>query len=350
MALAVLIVGGGRALSARAAIPAMMDEQPSGNIAFADGAVKALCVANWDTDGDGELSYEEAAAVTELGEVFWNNEEMTSFDELQFFTGLTSIDESAFQFCSNLTSVTFPNTVSTIGNAAFWWCQKLSNVILSNSLTNIGTNTFYACFSLSDIVIPNSVTTIGASAFSDCESLVSIDIPSSVTSIGQAAFDCCLNLTSMTVAAGNTFYDSRDNCNAIIETATNTLIAGCVNTIIPNTVTSIGNEAFSRNYSLTSIDIPTSVTTIGDYAFSGCISLTNIDVPSSVTTIGPGAFSSCWGLTKMSVDSGNNKYDSRGDCNAIIETESNTLIAGCVNTTIPNTVTTIGFGAFEFCN
>ena len=170
-----------------------------------------------------------------------------------------------------------------------------------------------------------SVTVIGKSAFLYCGSLTSIEIPSSVTSIGILAFSYCANLTSIVVESGNTVYDSRNNCNAIIETATNTLIAGCQNTVIPNAVTSIGGYAFAYCSSLTSIEIPSGVTSIGDYAFSGCSSLTSIIV-----------------------ENGNTVYDSRDNCNAIIETATNTLIAGCQNTVIPNTVTSIGDGAYLY--
>jgi len=130
----------------------------------------------------------------------------------------------------------------------------------------------------------------------------------------------------MTVDAGNTKYDSRNGCNAIIEKESNTLIAGCKNTIIPDDVTSIG-----------------------DYAFSYCSGLTTITIPASVTSIGYAAFAGCSNLATMTVDAGNTKYDSRNGCNAIIEKESNTLIAGCKNTIIPDDVTNIDNNAFEEC-
>ncbi|MCR5850388.1 MAG: leucine-rich repeat domain-containing protein [Bacteroidaceae bacterium] len=196
----------------------------SPNIIFADALVKEICVANWDTNGDGELSEEEAAAVTDLGTVFKGNTSITSFNELQYFTGLTSIGGWAFYYCSGLTSIT----------------------------------------------IPNNVTDIGWNVFGYCSSLISIK-----------------------VEEGNTTYDSRDGCNAIIETVTNTLITGCQNTVIPNSVTSIGIYAFWGCSSLTSINIPNSVTSIGEGAFSGCSKLTSITIPESVTSIGSQAFDNC---------------------------------------------------------
>ena len=145
------------------------------------------------------------------------------------------------------------------------------------------------------------MTTIESYAFNGCTGLTSITIPNSVKSIGESAFSGCSGLTSIKVGSGNTRYDSRDNCNAIIETATNTLIQGCKNTIIPNSVTTIGYWAFSNCSGLTSITIPNSVTTIGDYAFYYCAGLTSITIGNSVTTIGDYAFSHCSGLTEMYV-------------------------------------------------
>ena len=143
-----------------------------------------------------------------------------------------------------------------------------------------------------NVVIPSSftycgeiysVTSIGDNAFYKSKSLISIIIPNSVTSIGKRAFGICTSLTSLKVESGNPVYDSRNNCNAIIRTADNTLIAGCENTIIPNNVTSIGNYAFYGTH-LTSISIPNSVTSIGDYAFDSS-RLTSITIPNSVTTL-----------------------------------------------------------------
>ena len=218
------------------------------------------------------------------------------------------IDSNAFARCNGLESVTIGNSVTTIGYGVFVYCQKLTSVTIGNSVTSIGGDAFTGCTSLTSIDIPNSVTTIGHQAFSLCQGLTSINIPNSVTSIGNLAFHgcsslasiaisnsvtsigraflvACPNLTSITVESGNSKYDSRDNCNAIIETATNTLISGCKSTIIPNTVTSIGEYAFDGCTGMTSISIPNSVTSIGKSAFSEC-QFPVLHLPESVTSVG----------------------------------------------------------------
>ena len=249
-----------------------------------------------------------------------------------------SISAGAFRDCTNLTSITIPNSVTSIGAYAFYGCTSLTSIMIPTSVTSIEPDVF-AYSGLTSITIPNSVTSIGEYAFERCTNLTSITISNSVTSIEYGAFEGCTSLTSINVGSGNTKYDSRDNCNAIIETATNTLIMGCKNTEIPNSVTSIGNSAFNWCASLTSIMIPTSVTSIGEYAFEGCTNLTSIAIPNSVTSIGNGAFVGCTNLTSITIP---NSVTSIGN-NAFMNCTSLTSI------TIPNSVTSIGNNAFSCC-
>ena len=191
--------------------------------------------------------------------------------------------------------------VTRIGNQAFLWCSGLTSVTIPNSVTSIGHWAFYGCSGLTSVTIPNSVTSIWNSAFSGCSGLTSVTIPNSVTSIEYHAFSNCSSLTSLKVEEGNPKYDSRNNCNAIIESSTNTLIAGCKTTTIPNSVTSIGYYAFDGCSGLTLITIPNSVTSIGIAAFGGCSSLTSVTIGNSVTSIGEGAFAGCSGLTSVTI-------------------------------------------------
>ena len=241
-------------------------------------------------------------------------------------------------------------SVTSIGSSTFYNCNNLTSITIPNSVTSIGNGAFKGCIGLTSVTIGNSVTSIDNNAFFGCSGLISIDIPNSVTSIGSYAFYGCSGLTSISVESGNTKYDSRNNCNGIIETETNTLVLGLKNTTIPNSVTSIGEYAFNGCSGLTSVTIPNSVTSIGIYAFKDCSGLTSVTIPNSVISIGYYAFNSCSGLTSISVESGNTKYDSRNNCNGIIETGTNTLVFGFKNTTIPNNVTSIGSYAFSGCS
>ncbi len=260
---------------------------------------------------------------------------------------ILTIDEGAFCRCKALTSIDIPNSVTTIGSNAFSSCSALTSINIPNSVTTIGSNAFSSCSALTSINIPNSVTNIGQYAFASCLALTSIHIPNSVRDIHNEAFRRCTALTKITVDEDNAMYDSREDCNALIVTKSNTLILGCQNTIIPNSIKTIGYYAFYGSH-LKSIHIPNSVKTINSYAFSYS-HLTSIHIPNSVKRIDPYVFSSCPYLTEITVEAGNPLYDSREHCNALIDTETNTLIKGCENTIIPNSILNINYSAFENC-
>ena len=212
---------------------------------------------------------------------------------------VTSIGEGAFYQCESLKSIIIPDNVTSIGEGAFCDCESLTNITIPDSVTSIGDCALKECSSLTTITIPNGITSIGEGTFSYCKSLKSITIPNSITSIGEGTFCGCESLTNIVVAKGNTIYDSREECNAIIETGTNTLICGCQTSIIPNSVTSIGEGAFFHCESLTDITMPNSVKSIEDGAFCQCSSLTSITIPNSVTSIGYTAFWDCSSLTSI---------------------------------------------------
>ena len=246
-----------------------------------------------------KVTYESVEySVTSIGDYAF---QMSSITSITIPNSVTSIGKQAFYLCEVLSSVSIPNSVTSISQKAFEACSGLTSVNIPNSLKWIEKGTFAGCKNLTSITIPNSVTYIGKEAFKSCSGLTSLTIPNSVTSIDSQAFEGCSGLTSIVVEEGNSEYDSRDNCNAIIETSTNQLILGCQNTKIPNSVTSIGERAFYGCSGLTSIAIPNSVTTIEWYAFYRCSKLTSVTIPNSVTSIGYDAFESCFNLTSVTI-------------------------------------------------
>ncbi len=215
--------------------------------------------------------------------------------------GVTSIGGYAFSYCSGLASVTIPASVTSIGNYAFSGCSGLTSIEIPSNVTSIGTRAFFGCSGLTSIEIPSNVTSIGQSAFNRCSGLTSVTIPAGVTSIGDYVFNDCSNLATITVETSNTVYNSRNGCNAIIETSSNKLIAGCKNTTIPASVTSIGNYAFYGCSGLTSVTIPASVTSIAYSAFFGCSGLATVTVYAPSCTLGFNAFSACGNLKNIYV-------------------------------------------------
>ena len=231
----------------------------SPKITFADANVKTICVANWDTSHNGELSEAEAAAVTDIGTVFQNNTQITSFDEISYFTGLTSIASQAFNGCTGLTSITIPENITSIGMGAFKDCtgltkaefasvEDLCSMVFEDYDANPLVNAHHLYINgeeITELVIPNSVTTIGTIAFRGCSSLTSATIPNSVTEIGVGIFSDCTALASVS---------------------------------LPENLTKISVGMFYGCKNLASIIIPEGVTSIGSSAFNGCSSLTSVYV------------------------------------------------------------------------
>ncbi len=315
----------------------------------------------WTLDTEsGTLTISGTGAMTDYDDSYakspWYSSYRTSIKTVIIEDGVASIGNYAFDICSSLTFVTIPNSVTSIGDWAFSSCSSLTSITIPNSVTSIGVEAFYNCRSLTsvhisdiaawckiafsrpfsnplyyaqnlylngtlitDLVIPNSVTSIGSYAFWDCSSLTSVTISNSVTIIEGAAFSSCSSLTSIT---------------------------------IPNSVTSIGEWAFSNCIGLTSVTIPNSVTSIGRYAFEYCRSLTSVTIPNSVTSIGDWAFYECYSLTSITVDSKNPNYC---DIDGVLFNKNKTTLIqypadkSATSYTIPNSVTSIGHGAFSLC-
>ena len=214
------------------------------------------------------------------------------------------------------------------------------NTIIPSSTTSIGNYAFAGCKDMNYIAFPDNVISIGEYAFSGCSGIINLNIPTNVITIGECAFSRCDGLMAITVDPDNNVYDSRDNCNAIIETNTNKLILACKNTRLPSSITSIGSYAFADCKEMDSITIPSSVTSIGSYAFLNCSSLTSIKIPSGVSEIAEGTFYGCSGLTSIEIPS---KVQSIGN-------EAFAYCYGLTSLNIPDGVEYIGDYAFISCN
>ena len=337
-------------------------------IEFADLTVKDICVENWDTDGDCELSKAEAAAVTDLGLVFSTNY-LTSFNELQYFTGLTTIPDEAFYFCPSLKSVSLPTSLKSIGNSAFARCKVLEGIVIPEGVTTIGDKAFSSASGASPafsettmafVKLPSTLKSIGERAFEYCR-FKSINIPQSVTTIGKYAFEGCRNLTSIDIPQGvkKIEWCTFSGCKSLktvtlhegLQSFNYGVFHSCENlkTInIPKSLTNIGVEAFKGCSSLAVINLSESVDTICKNAFYGC-GIKSLYIPKSVKSIGECITGSCNQLTSIKVDPANTVYDSRNNCNGIIKTAENELYVGIQNTVIPNTVTSISGYAYRDC-
>ena len=318
-------------------------------------------------------------SVTYIGKSAFYN--CSSLSSVSIPNGNTNILRNTFSGCSNLVSIAIPGSVTYIDEEAFYECNNLdsvhitdvtawcgitmkdkysnplryahhlykngieiTNIVIPSNIVKIKDWAFLGCSGLESVSFPNGLQTIGMEAFYGCSGLSSITIPQSVTLIKNRAFTSCSGLTSIVVQPGNTRYDSRNNCNAIIDNYLSSksiyrLIVGCQNTVIPNSISMIGDYAFMDCSKLVSITIPNSVTSIGTQAFENCSSLSSITIPNSVTSIGTQAFENCSNLTNISLPNSITRieFDAFRNCKNLT-----TLI-------IPNSVVFIGAHAFADC-
>ena len=237
--------------------------------------------------------------VTQLGDRCFCQSKITS---IVIPDTITEIPTEAFSYCSELASVDIPRSVTVIGSNAFEFCKKLKKVSFAPGLLEIKEYAFKKCAALSDAVLPDTVSTLECGAFGDCKKLGEVYISAGVTSI-DSPFYGCDKLTKIIVDPNNPIYDSRDNCNAIIETATNKLVMGCKETVIPASVSIIGNSAFASFDAITSFVVPEGITEIEEGAFSYCFNLKSITLPESLEKLGNSAFYFCRSLKKIKIPS-----------------------------------------------
>ena len=387
--------------------------EPSNDaIVFADEKLKDRLVTKFDTNGDGELSYKEAAAVTSF-EGAITIATISSFNEFQFFTGLTSIPKECFKNWAKLESIILPNTITSIGDSAFYGCSALHGITIPNSVKSIGNNVFNGCSSIISIELPNSITRIEQRTFYNCISLKAISIPKSLNYIGKEAFAKCYEMTKIYVEsltswlniqcteygshplfndevegelyiAGNELTDvtipkeittirtnAFKNCTHISKVTIHNNVSSIgesafyrtntSNIVIPESVRTIGSHAFAICTKLSSISLPESVTELGDDAFFKCESLVSIIIPESITKINDGVFFHCTGLTSVILP---NSITSIGDmsfsgCTALTSIElPESLVelvrmsfyecTGLASITIPKNVTKIS-DSFSNC-
>ena len=313
-------------------------EEPT-RIYFEDSNVEAICVQNWDTNGDGYLDQIEAYLVTDLGTTFQGNSQITKFNELQYFTGLKSVSANAFQGCTGLTEMTLPTSLKTIGNCAFMGCSHLVSVSNLNDISTIGESAFANCTNLTDLTV--NAATIKSNAFQGCTGLTSATV--SATTVESNAFNGCTGLNTATVTATTVESNAFHGCIRLAElTVRATTVAGdafqgCTNlATVSFNANSVESNTFEGRTHLTYVTLGNKVADIKEGAFRNCTALTSINIPGTVVTIS-GGFEGCTSLSNVTLNSGT-KY--------IV----NSVFQGCsslTSITLPNGLIYIGESVFE---
>lgn len=337
-------------------------------IDFAEGS-NVNTISEFAFDGCEKLTgISLPSNITEVAQYTFRD--CSSLEQVEVPEGVTAFGAHAFSGCSSLREINFPESLTSVGEFAFNMCESLPAAKIPSDMTELGSGVFMGCASLTEIEIPSGITKIGDWAFRSCTNLTGIEIPEGVTEIGEAVFAECDSLTRVDLPDGitsipdSTFY----SCDKLTEVG------------FPGALTEIGDRAFSECGSLTALHIPEGVTKLGKNAFYHALNLKEIKLPDTLTSIGNKAFV-CTGLESLTipknvsvigdglfdgendtpddwftcirqitVDEGNETYDSRDGSNAIIETETGTLLYGSNTTTkIPEGVKTIGRYAFSGC-
>ena len=322
-------------------------------------------IAHYDGNAEDLIIPSEISGypITKIGNyAFAGNTSLTS---ITLPDGLTSIGEAAFITCTNLASVSLPNSLTSIGDQAFSMCRNLSSIIFPEGLTSIGSEAFSECENLKTITLPKGLTAIEDGAFLFCSRLVSVTLPENLSKIGNNAFSGCSGLTSITFPEGLTEIGDNafSNCSGLTSIAFpeglteigNQAFYWCRNltsVTLPETLTSIGDGAFSLCENLETITLPKGLTAIGERAFQRCSSLTSINLPASLTSIGEGIFYESKNLQEINISPENDIFTIIDD--ALINKKTNTLLAyldksNAVEYTVPQGITSIGDGAFYWC-
>ena len=366
---------------------------PSWAIHFADNKVKEKLLAAFDYNGDGEISYEEAASVTsgdDLKNAFGAIKTYKSFDEFQYFTGITKVPNGLFENCNTLSRVTLPSSIEYIGAYAFSGCTNLLAINLPNSIETIGNYAFNECSSLTEVSLPTALKSLGSYAFNNCTNIEgTLVIPEGVSSLNRYTFYNCSKVVGF-VFTGNIWeiYDyCFSGCNSL---STITLPDGisyigvacfynCQNLksiIIPSSLTGFGASAFRNCPQLSSIIIPSGIRTISKYAFADCELLESVDIPGTVSRIEEGAFYNCYSLQSVVlpdsvVDIGGSSeeaewwgrngvgaFENCSKLESLVIPESLSVInmsafrgcSGLISVTIPESITKISTSAFRDCS